>query len=241
MARTLLVRGMLVGLLAALLAFTFASFFGEPQVGRAIAFESAQARAAGEPEAPGPVSRGVQRTAGLAVGVAMYGVAVGGLFGLAYAVALGRLGRLRSRALAGVLALAGFVVVELVPFLKYPANPPSVGDPDTIGRRTLLYLAMLLLSVLAAWTAGWLARRLLPRLGGWDAALAGVGAFAVIVAVAMAVLPAVDEVPAAFPAGVLWRFRLASLGTQAVLWAGFGLLFGWLTERAERRVAVTVT
>src|SRR6266550_517717 len=131
MARTLLVRGMLVGLLAALLAFTFASFFGEPQVGRAIAFESAQARAAGEPEVPGPVSRGVQRTAGLAVGVAMYGVAVGGL------------GRLRSRALAGVLALAGFVVVELVPFLKYPANPPSVGDPDTIGRRTLLYLAMI--------------------------------------------------------------------------------------------------
>src|SRR5437764_909537 len=52
-------------------------------------------------------------------------------------------------------------------------------------------------------------------------------------------LPAVNEVPKDFPAVVLWRFRLASLGTQAVLWAALGLVFGALTERslatAERR------
>ena len=44
--------------------------------------------------------------------------------------------------------------------------------------------------------------------------------------------PAVNEVPGDIAAVVLWRFRLASLGTQAVLWATLGLLFGALTERS---------
>ena len=42
----------------------------------------------------------------------------------------------------------------------------------------------------------------------------------------------VDEVAGGFPATLLWRFRLASLGTQAVLWTTLGLLFGALTERS---------
>jgi predicted cobalt transporter CbtA len=45
------------------------------------------------------------------------------------------------------------------------------------------------------------------------------------------VLPAVDEVPAGFPVTLMWRFRVASLGIQAVMWATLGILFGWLTER----------
>ena len=40
MVRNLLIRGMLVGLLAGLLVFAFGRFFGEPQVDRAIAFET---------------------------------------------------------------------------------------------------------------------------------------------------------------------------------------------------------
>ena len=39
MTGRLLVRGMLVGLLAGLLAFSFAKVFGEPEIDRAIAFE----------------------------------------------------------------------------------------------------------------------------------------------------------------------------------------------------------
>jgi predicted cobalt transporter CbtA len=57
------------------------------------------------------------------------------------------------------------------------------------------------------------------------------------VALAYVALPGVDEVAGGFPATLLWRFRLASLGTQAVLWTTMGLLFGALTERSlqERR------
>jgi len=42
-----------------------------------------------------------------------------------------------------LLALAAFITIALVPMLKYPANPPAVGNPDTIGPRTGLYLSML--------------------------------------------------------------------------------------------------
>src|ERR1700677_4883380 len=40
MVRTFLVRGMLVGIVAGLLSFGFLKVYGEPQVDRAIAFES---------------------------------------------------------------------------------------------------------------------------------------------------------------------------------------------------------
>ena len=56
------------------------------------------------------------------------------------------------------VAVTGFAGVFLLPFLKYPANPPAVGDPDTIGRRTALYLVAVAWSLLAAW-GGWRAWR----------------------------------------------------------------------------------
>jgi hypothetical protein len=56
--------------------------------------------------------------------------------------------------------------------------------------------------------------------------------FVLAIALVEVTLPAVNEVPADFPATVLWRFRLAALGTRLVLWTTFGLLFGALTERS---------
>jgi predicted cobalt transporter CbtA len=32
----------------------------------------------------------------------------------------------------------------------------------------------------------------------------------------------------------MWRFRIASLEIQAVMWTTLGLLFGWLTERDQK-------
>jgi predicted cobalt transporter CbtA len=51
------------------------------------------------------------------------------------------------------------------------------------------------------------------------------------VAVVFLLLPGVDEVPAGFPAELLWRFRVGSLATQLALWAAMGLAFGALLER----------
>jgi predicted cobalt transporter CbtA len=232
MTRSLLARGMGVGLVAALCAFVFSFLVGEPQVERAIELEAQVAAAAGAAAEPEVVSRTVQRTAGLATAAALYGLAIGGLFGIAFAVAYGRIGSFGPRAAAGLLALGGFVALQLAPFLKYPPNPPAVGNPDTVGRRTVLYLLMVAISVLAALFAVSSGRRAAPRLGNWTATLLAVGGFLLLVTAAYLVLPGVDEVAAGFPATLLWRFRLASVGTQAVLWTTVGLLFGALTERS---------
>ncbi|MGW4194909.1 CbtA family protein [Streptomyces sp. NPDC005004] len=225
--RNLLVRGMLAGLAAGLLALVAAYFLGEPNVDRAIAFEDAHSH---EHEME-VVSRSLQSTAGLATGVLVYGVAFGGIAALAFCFALGRVGLFGPRATALLLSTAALLAVYVVPFLKYPANPPSVGEPDTIGKRTTLYFLMMLLSVLLAVGATLLGKRLAPGLGTWYATVVAVAAFAVVIGLAYAFLPVVNEVPRDFPATLLWRFRLAALAVQAVLWGGFGLLFGELAER----------
>ena len=127
---------------------------------------------------------------------------------------------------------AGLVAVYVVPNLKYPANPPSVGLPETIGIRTGLYFAMILISLAAMIAAGMLRLRLNSRFGGWNAALIAAASYLVVMVGVSLALPGVNEVPEAFPAVVLWQFRLASLGAQMILWAILGLGFGAWTERA---------
>ena len=243
MVRTLLVRGMLVGIVAGLLSFGFLKVYGEPQVDRAIAFEERMdeekaefAKRHGMPmpeEQAELVSRPVQAGLGLFVAVMVYSAAFGGLFGLAFAFAQGRMpGELSPRALAALLALIGFVAIYLVPNLKYPANPPSVGNPDTIGTRTALYFGMIGISLIAIVGAVNFRRTLTARYGAWNATLVVAGYYLIVMVVAALLLPTVNEVPDEFPAVVLWKFRVASLGAQVILWATLGLLFGGLTQRA---------
>ena len=130
-----------------------------------------------------------------------------------------------------------------MPFVKYPPNPPAVGQADTIGARTGWYLVMVLVSVVLAIGAVWLARRLAARFGAWNAGLLAAGAYLVAIAVVMVLLPTVDETPGplrdaagtiiypGFPADVLYEFRLLSLATQLVLWATIGLVFATLSGR----------
>ncbi|BFV56255.1 CbtA family protein [Kitasatospora sp. CMC57] len=243
--RNLLVRGMLAGLLAGVLAFAFAFLVGEPSVDDSIALESHAAAPqhvhggdAAAPAAPAAadeeelVSRSMQSTFGLATGVLVYGVALGGIAALVYCFALGRIGRFSPRATAALVGAAAFTTVYLVPFLKYPATPPAVGNPDTIGKRTALFFLMILLSVLLGVAAVILGRQLAPRLGNWNATVVAGLAFAAVVTLAFVLLPGNgDAIKDTFPAALLWKFRLASLGVQAVLWAAFALVFGHFAER----------
>jgi predicted cobalt transporter CbtA len=90
---------------------------------------------------------------------------------------------------------------------------------------------MLLISIVAAITATMIGRRLVVRYGTWNAVLLGTASFVVIIAIAQLLLPDIDEVPEHFPAVILWRFRVASLGIELILWAILGLLFGAVAER----------
>jgi hypothetical protein len=236
MVRALLIRGMLAGLVAGLLAFSFAWTFGEPQVDLAIGFEEHMHQMAGDAPEPEIVSREVQSSVGLLTGVTVYATALGGIFSLVFAYVYGRVGRLSPRATAGLLAVAGFVALILVPQIKYPANPPSIGEPETIGLRTGLYFTMIALSVIAAIAAVSTARHLARRHGLWTGSIVAGIAYLVVIAAGMRILPPINEVPADFSAVTLWNFRTASLGIELVLWTALGLIFGAL---AERQLAVT--
>jgi predicted cobalt transporter CbtA len=224
---------MLVGIVAGLLAFAFSRWTGEPQVERAIAFETHMDEAKGEAPEPEMVSRKVQRGFGLLTGVVVYGAAIGGLFSLVFALSLGRIGIGDPRALSALLAILGFIAIVLVPQLKYPANPPAVGNPDTIGTRTAAYFLLIAFSIAAMVLSIQVSRHLSSRFGAWNGNLLAAALFVLIVTAISHFLPEIDEVPAGFPVTLMWRFRVASLEIQAVLWTSLGLLFGWLTERSR--------
>jgi hypothetical protein len=231
MVRALLVRGMLAGVLAGLLAFAFAFVFGEPQVQHAIDFEDRLAALHHQPAGAEVVSRGVQRTLGLLLGTVATGVALGGLLGLVFAYAYGRVGALGARSTAALLAAGAFAAITLIPSTKYPANPPAVGNPDTIDRRTVLFFAMIAVSLLALLAAARVRRALVEAHGPWNATILAGAVLVAVVAAAQLILPAVHETPPGFPADVLYRFRVASLGTNATLWLALGLGLGAAAER----------
>lgn len=238
MLRNLLVCGLLAGAVAGILATGFATLAGEPAINQAIAYEEANAPHAHPGEhahkSEGEeviVPRGTQRGFGLLTASIVYGLALGGLFALAFAVAYGRVGRASPARTAIWLAAAAFVVVYLVPFVKYPPNPPAIGDPDTLGERTLLYLSMVATSILAAIAAVRLRIALSERLEGPPATLLAGASYLLVVGVAGLALPGIHELPGDFPATTLWRFREASVGIQLVLWTTIGLVFAAAAQR----------
>lgn len=243
-ARNILLRGLAAGLVAGFFTFLVAHQVGEPSINRAIAVEQAASahEHAGEASAAGHhhdeggtvVSRQNQSTWGLATGTIVVGTALGGLVALASAFAIGRLGRLRPAQSTALIALIGFVSVAFVPFLKYPASPPAVGNPDTIGSRTAEYFIYLAISVLAAVVAVLLTRRLLTGRSTYQSVLAGVCTYLVVVVAAGHLMPTVNEL-GDFPADTLWYFRRASLVTLTTLWASIGIILTGLIGALDEK------
>jgi len=272
MEKRLILRGLLAGAVGGVLAFVFARIFAEPLVQQAIDYEGGrdtaqhaiEAAAGQSAEGHGAevFSRAVQANVGIGVAVIFFGMAMGALFAVAYAICLGRTGRIRPRSLALLVAGGGFLGFYLVPFLKYPANPPAIGHEETIQQRSSLYLLMVACSVLFLILTVWVGRGLQARFGTWNATLLAVGVFVVATGIVMLVLPSSGELAAnqqyhsatetpgpltdasgtivfpGFPADLLYGFRLYSIGAQLILWAAIGLVFGPLAERVlEPRAA----
>ena len=224
----LLLRGLLAGLIAGLLAGGFAYVFGEPHVNSAIAIEERAAAAAGDTGGEPIVGRATQSGVGLLLATGLYGIALGGIFATAYTVLRRRLRAASDTRAALGLAAGVLLGLVLVPFVKYPPNPPAVGDPATIDQRTGAYLAAIVLGLVAVW-AGVVAAR--TQRAEWARAAAGTAGFLVVVTVAFLMLPDFHEVPPTFPAALLWDFRVSSIGTQVVLWTALGLIFTALLAR----------
>ena len=235
--RSLALAAALVGLLAGMVAACFASIAGEPAVDDAIAIE--EANAAAQPEDPAAhsedeasVSRSDQRGVGLFGAYALSGAAFGALLALtAHGLRRGRPDPVGRVVLAGVILAGAFTVA---PWLKYPPNPPAVGDPETLAERQGLYVAVICIAAALGLGATILSRRLRGR--GWPEhrrLAAVVASVAVPMLAAYALLPpAPDEV--SVPATLVWRFRVASLGANLALWATLTLGVAWLVAEAQR-------
>lgn len=171
-------------------------------------------------------SRGTQQAGG-ALAALVWGLCLGLVLAVAYVVLRRQLATTSDWRAAVTVAGIGFLTVNLVPFLKYPGNPPGVGDPTTIGRRTTLYLLMVAWSVVST-AAAWRAARWLDG-RGWDDHLrlpAVAGLYAALVVLGWAALPGSPDLVGA-PATLVWHFRLTSLGGTATFWAVAGTVFGW--------------
>ena len=243
MEKHLIGRGLLAGALAGVLAFGTARIFVEPVIERAIGYEDGVGAAheatghGGHEHGVELFTRGIQANVGMGFGVLGFSIAMGALFAVVFAVAYGRVGNVSARVLSVLVAGSMLLSLYVIPALKYPANPPAVSLDETIRQRTLLYLLMVVLSAalfVAAVVAG---RRLVTRLGAWNATLAAAAGYLVAIAIVMLVLPTIDETPGplrddagniifgGFPADDLYEFRLYSLGVQVVMWTTIGLVF----------------
>ena len=263
----LLARGLLAGGAGGLTAFIFARVLAEPVIQRAIDYESgrdeaqsALDRAAGlavAAEGHDPFSRHVQRNAGIGVGMVLFGIAMGALVAVAYALCLGRTGKIRPRPLALLVAAFGFLTVYLVPFAKYPANPPAIGHSETIRARGSLFLTVMLVGLVTAVLAVAIGQHLAKRFGSWNASLLAGGGFLAVMIVLFVALPPLGHLHAnvaeygrqrtetplplkdangtivfpGFPADVLAEFRVYSVAAQLILWSVIGIVFAPLAER----------
>jgi len=256
MEKRIIGRGLLAGAVAGVAAFVFARGLLEPAIGSAIAYEDgineAMAHAhGGHDHGVELFSRGVQANVGMGFGVLAFAVAMGALFAVVYTVAYTRGGPMSPRVLSVVVAGGMLLSLYVIPFLKYPANPPALSLDETIRQRTLLYVLMVALSAALFVAAVWAGRRLAPRFGGWNTTLMAAGGYIVAVGIVMLILPTIDETPGpvhdesgaviyqGFPADTLYEFRLYTLGTQVVMWTTIAVVFAPLAARllGERRQA----
>jgi putative cobalt transporter subunit CbtA len=201
----IVLRGALSGFIAGALAFVFAKIFAEPVINKAIDYESGRAavldklnKAAGHPVAPEGTeifSRHIQTTVGIATGMIGFATAMGAVLAVAYLVLHGRVG-IRPRTLALLLTAFGFFGVYMLPFVKYPANPPAIGHDFTIGTRGELYLTMVASSLLLLGLAVFLGYRLRGRFGVFNGSLLAAAAFLIPFCVLIGVLPSLGNLAA---------------------------------------------
>jgi hypothetical protein len=244
------VRYLVPGVAAGLAAFAFSRVMIEPIIGAAVDYEGVRAHAeaqligGGHDHGHELFTRGVQQNFGAAVGVIAFSLVMGVLFAVAYATiraALSRRGYNPDPSAMALLLSAGmFVAIALMPGLKYPANPPTVGLEETVAERSSTFLTITVISVVTAAVAVAAALAWSRRRGIWPAAALAGSAYLAVMVGAMVLLPNFDEVPGpltgpdgivldGFPAAALADFRVFSLVNQGLLWLVIGATAACLT------------
>ena len=246
--KRLLITSVVVGIVAGLLVGIFYNLFQVPVMERAIALEeersaSVTSGAAEEEEGPSTdVPLGVQRV-GMALGTIIYGAILGLFFSVGFV--------LLHRAAPGwpvvwvalTVGVLGFWSLSLFPFIKYPLNPPGVGDEATLLTRQFGQTLMMLLSAVAIGVVLDAFRRINQNFAEfasrrvWYGGVLGVYA---ILAIVMAFAFPGNPDPVPVPIDLLELFRALTMAGQFILWAllaaGVTLALLWQQRSEAARV-----
>lgn len=232
------------GLIAGLLVGGFHNLFTVPVMERAIMLEeersAAESTGAAAPEEGGtPVSLGVQRI-GMAAGTTIYGLILGLVFAGGYTLLRRIVPNWQPLALAAVVGALGFWALSMFPFIKFPLNPPGVGDPETLLSRQLFQTLFMVLSAVGMLALLWGFYRVNHMASGSFSnsqlrglIVLGYGVFAAVLFFAIPGNP--DPVPV--PIDLLELFRTLTMVGQFLQWAflaaGVTLILAWYERKAR--------
>ncbi|MBA4452610.1 MAG: CbtA family protein [Nitrosopumilaceae archaeon] len=165
-----------------------------------------------------------QKGGQLLAGVVL-GTSIGALFGIVFALSRNSLPGNNDVKKSLVLAGIMWVTIYFIPFLKYPANPPTVGDAETVVLRGVLYLSFIAISGFAA--VGFY--KLSKIFEGKKKLIGLVGYAALITAVFIAMPDNPDEVTA--PPDLVEGFRIMSVLGVTSFWITIGFVLGLLWRK----------
>jgi predicted cobalt transporter CbtA len=203
----------------------------EPYIDQAINIENKNARAQGEVINPQEFNayRIWQKSGEIAAGTIL-GISLGALFGVVFAFVRDSIPGSNNKKKALILAAVMLLVIYIVPALKYPANPPAVGDPETIIYRETLYIAILAISGFSALGLAFLYRRM--RDNNQSKKIIVPIIYVGVIATAFVIMPPnPDQITA--PMDLVTGFRIVTGFTMSVFWGLLGLILGALWDKTK--------
>ena len=224
-----LVSGALAGLVHGTINFALV----EPYLDQAIGLENESLFASGDAEdtlefwAEYESYRIWQKSGQVLAGVIL-GLAMGSLFGIVYALSRnslpGKTDVTKSVILAGIM----WLTIYIIPFLKYPANPPTVGDGETVMLRAILYVSFITLSGIGVVIFYKLSQKLQNNKKYF-----GLFGYVIFITILFFVMPEnPDEITA--PMNLVNEFRLMSVLGVSSFWLSVGLILGLFWKKFEK-------
>jgi predicted cobalt transporter CbtA len=216
----------------------------EPYIDRAISIETQNVIKEGELIDPVELQnyRLWQKGGEIAAGTIL-GMSFGALFGVVFMYSRSLLLSQSNSNIRKALVLACIMwfVLFLIPALKYPANPPAVGDPETIYYREGLYIGLLAISGFSALGLALLYRKLSSRTPNNKNRIIIVPLIyaAIIVGAILILPPNPDKISA--PMDLVQGFRIASAFTMSIFWGLLGLILGALWDRLKPHETAQIT
>ena len=224
-----LVSGALAGLVHGTINFALV----EPYLDQAIGLENESLFASGEAEdtlefwAEYESYRIWQKSGQVLAGVIL-GLALGSLFGIVYALSRNSLPGKNDVTKSVILAGVMWLTIYIIPFLKYPANPPTVGDGETVMLRAILYVSFIALSGIGVVIFYKLSQKLQNNKKYF-----GLFGYVIFITILFFVMPEnPDEITA--PMNLVNEFRLMSVLGVSSFWLSVGLILGLFWKKFEK-------